>query len=91
MVQFIGYLAAICTTLAFIPQALLIWKTKDTRSISLGMYSIFTLGVCLWLVFGILTQHNTIIFANIVTGLLALSILIMKIINFKKENLEKNK
>ena len=53
MTDAIGYLAATLTTAAFIPQAWLTWKTKRADGVSLGMYSIFTLGVALWLVYGL--------------------------------------
>jgi MtN3 and saliva related transmembrane protein len=51
-VETVGYLAAFCTTCSFLPQALLTIRTKDTESLSFGMYSLFTLGVILWLVYG---------------------------------------
>ena len=49
--EVIGYLAAFCTTISFLPQAYLTLKTRDTESLSLGMYSTFTLGVLLWLLY----------------------------------------
>lgn len=77
--QLIGALAATCTTVAFIPQAWLTWKTRRADGVSLGMYSIFTLGVALWLLYGILIGAWPIIVANICTLALALFILVMKI------------
>jgi MtN3 and saliva related transmembrane protein len=50
----IGSIAAICTTLAFVPQVIKSWRTRDLSGISLPMYTIFTLGVILWLVYGLL-------------------------------------
>ena len=52
----IGYIAASLTTASFLPQALHSFRTKDVSGISLGMYSAFTLGVALWLLYGILLQ-----------------------------------
>jgi MtN3 and saliva related transmembrane protein len=49
-----GYLAAAVTTVSFVPQVLKTLRTRDTRAISLGMYALFSLGVALWLVYGIL-------------------------------------
>jgi MtN3 and saliva related transmembrane protein len=75
----IGYLAATLTTAAFIPQAWLTWKTKRADGVSLGMYSIFTLGVALWLVYGLVIGAWPIVIANAITLVLALFILVMKI------------
>jgi MtN3 and saliva related transmembrane protein len=75
----IGYVAAILTTASFVPQALHTFQTKDVRGISLGMYSAFTLGVALWLVYGVLLSAWPIVIANAVTLALAASILVMKL------------
>lgn len=75
----LGYAAAICTTGAFVPQVLHTLKTKDTRSISLGMYSIFVLGVALWFTYGIVVMDVPLLLANFVTLLLSASILFLKI------------
>ena len=77
----IGLLAATGTTTAFIPQVMQIIKTHDTKGISLVMYIVFTIGIMLWLVYGILLNDIPIILANIVTLILALSILFLKIKN----------
>jgi len=85
--EIIGYLAATLTTASFVPQAILTIKTKDTESLSLGMYSTFTLGVLCWLIYGIYLDDKAIIFANAITLLLAASILFFKIYNvvYKKK------
>jgi MtN3 and saliva related transmembrane protein len=75
----IGYAAAALTTASFVPQALHTFQTKDVRGISLGMYSAFTLGVALWLVYGVLLSAWPIVIANAVTLALAASILVMKL------------
>lgn len=75
----IGYLAASLTTASFLPQALHTFRTKDVSGISLGMYSAFTLGVALWLLYGILLQAWPIVIANTVTTALASFILSMKL------------
>jgi MtN3 and saliva related transmembrane protein len=79
--EMIGYLAATLTTVSFLPQAILTIKTKETESLSLSMYSIFTLGVLFWLIYGIYRSDHAIIFANAITLLLAASILSFKIYN----------
>jgi len=71
----IGSAAALFTTVSFIPQAIKVIRTRDTRSISLGMYAIFSGGVALWLVYGIMKRDMPIIIANAVTLVFALTIL----------------
>jgi MtN3 and saliva related transmembrane protein len=75
----IGILAAALTTAAFIPQAWLTWKTRSGNGISLGMYSVFTAGVALWLAYGLLLGAWPVIIANAITLGLALFILGMKL------------
>ena len=75
----VGFIAAIFTTFAFVPQVIKVWRTRSTVDISLGMYSLFTLGVMLWLAYGILLDAWPIILANIVTLLLAGAVLVMKV------------
>lgn len=79
MNDLIGYLAAGLTTLSFLPQALHTFRTRDVSGISLGMYSMFTTGVALWLVYGLLLGSWPLIAANSVTLTLALAILVMKL------------
>ncbi|TDK68742.1 hypothetical protein E2I14_00745 [Sapientia aquatica] len=79
-VDSVGYLAAFLTTIAFVPQAWMTWKNKHARGVSLGMYIIFTVGIALWLAYGILIQVWPMIIANTITLLLASFILVMKII-----------
>ncbi|MDD2761533.1 MAG: SemiSWEET transporter [Methylomonas sp.] len=79
--ELIGYLAATLTTASFLPQAILILKTRDTESLSLGMYGLFTSGVLLWLIYGIYLSNWAIIAANAVTLLLASLILGFKIVH----------
>lgn len=77
--ELIGYAAATLTTIAFIPQVRHTWRMRSAHGISLGMYAIFTSGVVLWLVYGLLLGAWPIIIANAITLTLALSILLMKI------------
>ena len=79
LTEWIGFAAASLTTASFIPQAWLTFRTRDVRGISLGMYSVFTTGVALWLAYGLLLQAWPVVAANSVTLLLALSILVMKL------------
>lgn len=75
----VGYCAAILTTASFIPQALHTFQTKDVSGISLGMYSSFTVGVSLWLAYGVLLQAWPIVIANTITLSMAGAILAMKL------------
>jgi MtN3 and saliva related transmembrane protein len=77
--DWIGSAAATLTTTSFIPQAWRVWRTRHTTDISLGMYALFTLGVSLWLAYGMLLDSWPIIIANSVTLLLAGTVLAMKI------------
>ncbi len=75
----IGFIAAVLTTVAFVPQILKIRRARSAKDVSLGMYAVFTLGVVLWLVYGILIESWPIILANCVTLLLAGVVLAMKV------------
>ena len=84
MITSISYMAAILTTVSFIPQAVMIIKTKNTSGISLGMYLTFTIGVAFWTIYGILAELNAVIFANAITLVFASIILGYKINNNRK-------
>lgn len=75
----IGFVAAILTTASFVPQAWHTWRTRDLSGISLTMYAMFTIGVALWLVYGIVDGAWPVIIANLVTLVLASTILAMKL------------
>jgi len=77
--ELIGYLAASLTTCSFVPQALQTFRTRDVSGISLGMYSVFTAGVALWLVYGLALAAWPIVVANAITLALAGAILAMKL------------
>lgn len=78
-VEIIGYFAAFITTIAFVPQVWKVWKTKSVKDISLSMYSLFFVGIMLWLAYGICLGNWPIIFANAVTGTLAAIVLGFKL------------
>lgn len=75
----IGYAAAFCTTSAFLPQAYVAIKHRDTKSLSLSMYIIFTIGLVLWLIYGLIKQDWALIASNAVTVTLAALILLTKL------------
>ncbi|MEO6883440.1 MAG: SemiSWEET transporter [Bacteroidia bacterium] len=75
----IGLAAATCTTISFLPQAIQVIKTKHTKDLSLAMYLTLTIGVFLWLVYGIMISDLPVIIANAITLIFASTILIMKL------------
>lgn len=75
----VGYAAAALTTVSFLPQVLRSWRTRDMSGVSLGMYSLFTLGVALWLMYGVLLDAWPIIIANAITLGLAGVVLYFKL------------
>jgi MtN3 and saliva related transmembrane protein len=77
--EWFGYLAAILTTGSFVPQAVMTIRSRNTRGISLAMYVFFTIGVALWLVYGIALESWPMILANTVTLGLAATILALKL------------
>ena len=77
--EWIGYTAAVLTSASFIPQAVMTIRSRDTHSISRGMYIFFTVGVALWLVYGIALGSWPMIIANVVTLILASTILALKL------------
>ena len=79
LIDLVGYLAAFLTTVSFLPQAWLTFKTKNASGISLGMYSAFTLGIAMWLGYGVLMHAWPVICANAITLALALLILSMRL------------
>jgi MtN3 and saliva related transmembrane protein len=79
LTDLIGTLAAVLTTASFLPQAWHTFRTKDVSGISLGMYSVFTVGVALWLVYGLMLGAWPVVIANCITLALASAILFMKL------------
>lgn len=77
--ELIGYPAAVLTTAAFVPQAWKSWRTRDLSGISLPMYALFTLGVALWLAYGVVIGSTPVIVANGITLVLAAAVLWLKL------------
>ncbi|MEK6551315.1 MAG: SemiSWEET transporter [Pseudomonadota bacterium] len=75
----LGIAAGSATTLAFIPQVIKTWRTRSTHDISLGMFLLFSTGLVLWLIYGVLIGSWPIIIANSVTLVLALMIVVLKL------------
>jgi MtN3 and saliva related transmembrane protein len=79
VIKLLGFAAATCTTLAYAPQFIKVWKTRSTEDISLGMFLAMMLGVTLWLIYGLLSGDAPLVVANAITLLLAGGILAMKL------------
>ena len=79
LLDFTGYAAALCTTGAFVPQVLRVWRTRSTHDISLKMFLVLATGLILWLVYGFWKGETPIIAANGATLMLAGTILYFKI------------
>ncbi len=79
MTEPIGYLAATCTTLAFLPQVIHVWRTRSADDISLAMYLIFMVGVLAWVVYGVRLHAQPVVLANGATFVLAGAVLVGKL------------
>lgn len=79
VVNAIGMFAAVCTTISFVPQLIRVWRLRSAREISLTMFLVFSVGVFLWLVYGIAIRSVPVILANAVTLALSLAILALKV------------
>jgi MtN3 and saliva related transmembrane protein len=78
-IKLLGFAAATCTTLAYAPQFVKVWRTRSTEDISLGMLLVMVLGLMLWLLYGLLSGDAPLVAANAVTIVLAGGILVMKL------------
>ena len=83
--EYIGAIAGVLTTICFIPQLVRAIKMPDTKAISLSMYLLFTMGVVLWLFYGLMLNRPAIIFSNSITFIFTLIILSKKIFNLIKK------
>ena len=81
LTEWTGYIAAVLTTVSFVPQVIKIYKTRETAGISLVMYLVFVSGIGMWLLYGFFLGELPIILANSVTLLLSGYILWMKVAN----------
>ena len=77
--EWMGYIAATCTTLSFVPQAVKTIRTRDTSGISLSMYVVFTVGIGFWFGYGVFLQSWPMIVSNAITFGLSSTILGLKL------------
>ncbi len=78
-IEIIGLIAATLTTIAYVPQVIKTWKTKDVSTLSLTMYIVMFLGVSMWFTYGVLLKSIAIVLANIVTGILTFTLIFLKL------------
>lgn len=78
-IQMLGLAAGACTTIAFLPQVIKTWKSRSAKDLSLGMFSFFCFGVLLWLIYGIMVNDIPVIAANMMTLMLASTLLVFKL------------
>ena len=78
-IQILGLVAGSLTTAAFLPQVIKTWKSRSAKDLSLGMFSLFCLGVAMWLVYGFAVKDIPVIAANLLTLLLASTLLFFKL------------
>jgi len=79
VIEGLGLIAGVLTTASFLPQVAKVLRERNTAGISLGMYAVFTAGVALWLLYGLLLERPAIIIPNLVTFVLAGLVLILKL------------
>lgn len=79
IVQLLGLTAGALTTIAFLPQVIKTWKSRSAKDLSLGMFSLFCLGLVLWLAYGIIIRDIPVIAANLLTLMLASTLLFFKL------------
>jgi MtN3 and saliva related transmembrane protein len=78
-IEYVGFIAGFCTTIAFFPQLIKIIRTKEVESISLLMYIIFCTGLALWISYGFLKNSYPIVIANSLTLLISIAIIALKL------------
>ncbi len=78
-VEDLGFVAAFCTTAAFVPQLVRVVRLRSARDLSLPTFLLFSVGVLLWLVYGLYTGSKPVIASNVVTLVLSVSILALKL------------
>jgi MtN3 and saliva related transmembrane protein len=78
-IQLLGLFAGSLTTAAFLPQVIKTWKSRSAKDLSLGMFSLFCLGVFLWLIYGFMVNDIPVIAANLITLMLASTLLFFKL------------
>jgi MtN3 and saliva related transmembrane protein len=85
IIEILGYISATLTTIAFLPQIIKTIQIKSAKDVSMGMFVLFTIGVFLWIIYGILTKTYPVLIANAVIFCLALAQILLKL-KYDKKN-----
>ena len=83
-IEIMGLIAATFTTIAFVPQFLKIWQKNDASGVSISMYVIMLIGICIWFCYGYLIGSVAVITANVVSGILQILIIVFALIHRNK-------
>ncbi|MDG1777723.1 MAG: SemiSWEET transporter [Flavobacteriaceae bacterium] len=83
IIEGVGLLAAVLTTYSFLPQVYKTWKTKDVSAFSLTTFTLFSIGIVCWLIYGIYKESLSMILANSITMVFSFVILLL-IIKYRK-------
>jgi len=78
LITIIGLIAAAFTTVALFPQLIKVWKTKSTKDISSGMFTLYCGGVLLWFIYGVYLNNSPIMIANSLAFVQGIVILLFK-------------
>ena len=90
-IPMLGTVAGVVSTLAFLPQVFKIWRTQSTKDISLGMYSLYSLGLLLWGLYALMIESWPLLMTEIITGVMTGYILMIKLKGFKDEQLDRKR
>ena len=83
--KYLGYAAATLTTIAFLPQAVEVWQTNNTKSLSATTYSIYIVGLVLWMIYGFINEDNPISYSSIISIIIASYLLYKIVSNMKRK------
>lgn len=81
----IGTIAAVCTTISLVPQLIRVWSRKSAKDISLEMFLLFSAGVLLWFIYGVMIHSLPVEVANGISFIFSLTILVLKLCFDRKE------
>ena len=87
----LGTAAGVVSTIAFLPQVFKIWQTQSTKDISLGMYSLYSLGLVLWGLYALMIKSWPLLMTEIITGVMTGYILMIKVKGLKDEQLDRKR
>ncbi len=90
IIPWIGGCAAVLSSLSYIPQVRKAWPRGSTSDLSLNMLMALTVGLVLWVTYGVLKSDWVIVIANGVGASLSASVLAFKIRDIRAESSQAN-